>query len=266
MNQKSKIVVGGFIIVMTLLIVTSCTGRRIRVGSLRTESETVELGDADSVDVEIFMGAGELEMSGGAGELLEADFTYNVAELAPEVTYQNDRLSVKTPAVEYSGPGSFWDIDDYRYEWDLRLNDDMPMDMDITIGAGRNNLVLGDLSLATLNVKAGAGDVTLDLVGAAALSRLIVEAGVGEITVDLSGDWQRDMDADIQAGVGKLTVILPDEVGVSVDVEGGISDINARGLNRDDGRYINDALAESEVTLHVDIQAGVGDINLEVGE
>ena len=51
MNQKCKMVVGGLIIVMTLLIATSCAGRRIGVGSLRTESETVELGDADSVDV-----------------------------------------------------------------------------------------------------------------------------------------------------------------------------------------------------------------------
>jgi hypothetical protein len=266
MYKRREIVVGVLAVIAALLLATSCGGRRLRVGSLRSDSETVELGDAGSVDVEIVMGAGELDVVGGASDLLQADFTYNVAELEPEVEYQNDRLSVLTPDVENTGVGALWDLDDYRYEWELRLNDDVSMDMDINMGAGTSDLVLGSLSLSRLDVKTGAGDVTLDLTGTSSLTRLNVDAGVGEITVDLTGDWQGDMDADIRAGVGKLTVLLPRDVGVRVDVEGGISDTDTRGLAKDGDTYTNDAYGESQVTLRIDIQAGIGDINLEVGE
>jgi hypothetical protein len=224
------------------------------------------LGDAGSVEVNVEMAAGELDVAGGASDLLEADFTYNVNELKPEVEYRNDRLNVLTPDVEYTGVGNFWDVDEYRYEWALHLNDDVPMELNITMGAGRSDLRLGGLSLTSLDVEAGAGDVNLDLSGASSLTRLNVDAGVGMIEVDLSGEWGRDLDANIQTGVGEMTVILPDGVGVRVDVEGGIGDIDARGLTKDDQQYVNDAYGESEVTLRVEIRAGIGKINLEVGE
>jgi hypothetical protein len=234
------------------------------VGSLRTGSETVELGDASSVEVEIEMAAGNLEVVGGASDLLEADFTYNVAELKPDVEYRNDKLSVLTPDVESRNIGTLWDLDDYRYEWDLRLNDEVPMDMNITMGAGTSDLDLGSLSLRTLDIDAGAGEITLDLSGTTSLTRLSVDTGVGEITIDLTGDWQQDLDAAIRAGVGRLTILLPRDVGVRVDVEGGISDIDTRGLNRDGDDYVNDAYGESEVTLRIEIDAGIGQIDLEV--
>ena len=264
MTERNRVVVSVLATTVALFVVTGCGGRSIRVGGLRTGSETVELGDASSVDVEIEMAAGTLEVAGGASDLLEADFTYNVAELEPDVKYRNGKLSVLTPDVESIGIGTLWDLDDYRYEWDLRLNDEVPMDMNITTGAGTSDLDLGSLSLTTLGVDAGAGTVTLDLSGATSLTRLRVDAGVGEITVDLTGDWQQDLNAGIRAGVGKLTILLPRDVGVWVDVEGGISDTDTRGLNRDGDNYVNDAYGESEVTLRIEIEAGIGLINLEV--
>jgi hypothetical protein len=266
MTKRNRVVFGVLATIVALLVVTGCGGRRLSVGSLRSESATVELGDASSVDVEIEMAAGELQVAGGASDLLEADFTYNVAELEPEVEYRNDKLSVQTPDVEDTGIGTLWDLDDYRYEWDLRLNDDVPIDMDITMGAGTSDLDLGSLTLTTLDIQAGAGEITLNLSGTTSLTRLSVDAGVGEITIDLTGDWQQDLDAAIRAGVGKLTVLLPRDVGVRVDVERGISDTDTRGLSRDGDDYVNDAYGESEVTLRIEIDAGIGQINLEVGD
>ena len=266
MTERNRVVVSVLATAVALLVVTGCGNSSRRVGSLRTGSETVELGGASSVEVEIEMAAGTLEVAGGASDLLEADFTYNVAELEPYVDYRNDKLSVLTPDVENIRIATFRDLDDYRYEWDLRLNDDVPMDMNITIGAGTSDLYLGSLSLTALGVDAGAGTVTVDLSGTTSLTRLRVDAGAGEITVDLTGDWQQDLDAAIRAGVGKLTVLLPSDVGVRVDVEGGISDTNTRGLNRDGDNYVNDAYSELEVTLRIEIDAGIGQINLVVGD
>jgi Cell wall-active antibiotics response 4TMS YvqF len=88
--------------------------------------------------------------------------------------------------------------------------------------------------------------------------------GAGKTTVDLTGDYARDVDASIQGGVGEATVLLPSEVGVRARAEGGLGEINAKGLQREGELYVNDAYGDSDVALNVDVQGGVGQINLEV--
>ena len=262
MNRKKK-TAGLLVILVLLLALTACTGKRLRVGKLQTESRSVELGGAESVQVKIEMAAGELEVSGGASELLEAEFTYNVAELEPELDYSGGKLDVRTPDVT-GRVDSFWDLDDYRYEWDLRFNEAVPMEMRVEMGAGHTDLELGTLSLTRLEVTRGAGEVYVDLSGASSLTRLDIGGGAGQVTVDLTGDWGTDLDADIEGGVGEITVRLPREVGVRVDVQVGIGAINASGLTKDGDDYVNDAYGESDVTLRIDINGGVGEINLEL--
>jgi len=230
-----------FLAIVVMLLASGCASG-VEVGKLQTESQSVELGGAESVRVEINMGAGELDVAGGADKLLEADFTYNVAELEPEVKYSGGTLIVQHPDVE--GRASLWDIDDYRYEWDLSLNDDVPMDLSIDLGAGKIDLQLAGLSLTGLDINVGAA----------------------EATIDLTGDWARDLDVTVKAGVGHATLRLPRRVGVRVTVETGIGDVDAPGLSKEGSVYTNDAYGESAVTLRIDVKAGVGKINLELGE
>lgn len=213
----------------------------VEIDALQTESQSVELGDAESVRVKIEMGAGEIEVAGGADELLEADFTYNVAELKPEVVYSGDTLTIQQPDVE--GIASLGDLDGYRYEWDLRLNDAVPMDLSIGLGTGKMDLGLSGLSLTALEVDIGAGEGKLDL----------------------TGEWASDLDVSIMAGVSRFTVVLPSEVGARVEIDG-ISRVNASSLTQDGNTYVNDAYGVSDVTLDINIEAGIGEINLELGE
>lgn len=223
---------------LTLLL---CGSACTQLGELQVESRSIELTDVESVMAEIRMGAGELRVSGGAAQLLEADFAYNVADWKPEVEYRiigdRGRLTVRQP----SGTGST--LGGARYEWDLRLNDDVPLELSVVLGAGRADLILGSLSLTNLDIKIGAGETILDL----------------------TGDWKTDLSANIKGGVGRTTVRLPRDVGVRVDAKAGIGRINATGLKRDGGAYVNDAYGESDVTLRIDIKGGVGEINLELG-
>lgn len=228
-------------LLLVCALLAGCTSQA-RVGALQTESQAVELGDASPVRVEIVLGAGDLELTGGAEKLLEADFTYNVAEVKPEVTYTDDALVVRQPEV--SGLPSLRNITDFRNEWELRLADEPPMDLRVAVGAGASDLKLAGLSLTRL-------DVTL---------------GAGETTVDLSGDWPRDLDVTIDAGTGKVNVRLPKDVGARVVVEAGFGAIDASGLTQDGDVYTNAAYGVSKVTLHVHLKAGVGQINLQVAE
>jgi hypothetical protein len=253
--------------VVLFFVTVGCglTRPQVRVGKLQTTSESIEQGDADLVDVEIFMAAGQLHVSGGANDLLEADFTYNVAELEPEVKFIGGTLIINTPDVDIRA-GSWWDLDDYHYDWDLYFNDYVPMEMSINMGAGPADLELDSLSLTRLSVDTGAGEVTLDLSDSSSLTRLDVEAGVGQVTVDLTGTWQDDLDANISSGVGELTLRLPRNTCVRVDVEGGLGNVNTHGMTKDGNDYVNDSCGEADVTLRIDISAGVGAINLEVSD
>lgn len=74
--------VAGIVLAISL---NACIVNRFRVGALRTDSETVELGNAESVRADIQMSFGEIAIRGGASDLMEAEFTYNVDELEPLV-------------------------------------------------------------------------------------------------------------------------------------------------------------------------------------
>ena len=229
------------LVLVAALLLAGC-GSRPRVGELRSESESVELGDSESVHVQIHVGAGDLEVMGGAAKLLEADFTYNVAKLKPEMDYTDGTLVVWQPGAK--GLPVLRDITDYRNEWGLRLNNEVPMDLSVDVGAGSSDLRLADLSLTELAITLGAGGST----------------------IDLSGDWARDLDVIIKAGAGDITVRLPREVGTRVQVDTGVGTVEAPGLEQDGNSYTNATYGESDVTLHVDIDAGVGQINLEVAD
>jgi hypothetical protein len=229
------------LILSATLLLAGCAPRA-RVGELRSESQSVELGDARSVRVEINFGAGDLEVTGGAEKLLDADFTYNVDRLKPEVEFADGTLVLRQPDNE--GIPDLRGITDFRNEWALRLNDEVSIDLSVDVGAGSSDLRLADLSLTGLAITLGAG----------------------RSTIDLSGDWARDLDVTIKAGAGDITVRLPRDVGTRVQVDAGVGTIESPGLEQDGNRYTNATYGESDVTLHVDIDAGVGQINLEVAD
>jgi hypothetical protein len=211
------------------------------IGEMERESQSIDLENAQSVRAELRMGAGELNVTGGADALLEADFAYNVADWEPDVDYEvtgdTGELKVEQGSGEDIPLGG-----EPRNEWDLRFNDDVPIDLNVQMGAGESDLDLDSLTLTGLDLQMGAG----------------------ETTVDLTGSYDRDLAATIEGGVGEATVQLPAEIGVRVNAEGGLGQINAEGLQREGDAYVNDAYGDSDVTLDVDVRGGVGQINLEV--
>jgi uncharacterized protein DUF2154 len=212
-----------------------------QVGEMQRESRSIQAENAQSVRANLKMGAGELNLTGGADQLMEADFAYNVANWKPKVNY--DVVSGETGelSVRQGGGGGVRLGGDARNEWDIRLNDELPTDLVLQMGAGESDLDLDSLTLTGLDLQMGAG----------------------KTTVDLTGDYAQDFEASIQGGVGEATVLLPSEVGVRATAEGGIGKINAAGLQREGDSYVNDAYGDSEVTLEVDVQGGIGQINLE---
>jgi hypothetical protein len=94
------------------------------------------------------------------------------------------------------------------------------------------------------------------------LTRLRVDMGAGQVDVDLTGNRKKDLDADIEGGVGQATIRLPTKVGVVVHASGGLGTINAHGLKHEGDEYSNDAYGKTPATIHLKVQGGIGQINL----
>lgn len=234
--------VGSGLLLLSLGAAWACemNGDRVATGETRTESKTVELGSAKSVRAQLNMKAGELRIDGGATHLFNGEFTYNVAEWKPNVSYQvHDGVG----NLEVEQPGSSNSSGNTRNDWNIQLSSQTPMELTVNMGAGRAELTLGGL----------------------ALSRLELNIGAGETTVDLTGDWKKDLAAEIHGGVGKATIRLPRAVGVHVIAHGGLGKLDAGELRQQGDAYVNDLYGKSPVTLRVEVEGGVGEIRLESG-
>ncbi|MHB1342130.1 MAG: toast rack family protein [Coriobacteriia bacterium] len=208
---------------------------------LLSSSESVELQGAERVEATIKMDVGVLKVSGGAGDLMGAEFDYTRSAWEPDVDYtvagETGRLEVTQP--DFTGP-SFGST--YRNDWDITLSNDVPLDLAIELGAGEGKLYLGDLDLEDLRV----------------------EMSVGDTMIDLVGDMGHDLDATIEGGVGELTLRLPAGVGVRlVGFRDGVGNYSAPGFEMDGDALVNDEWETASVKYDIVLRRGVGDVNVE---
>jgi hypothetical protein len=260
-NRLPIVIISLALLIHTLLL-TSCNFKTLDIGPVKTEEMAVELGQARSALVDVSMGTGSLYLDDNGVNLMDGAFTYNVIDWRPEVHYEVDgavgRLSVSQPEFRDALPVNMGDI---RYEWEVHLNDDLPMNLSVTMGAGDGELVLSNLLLDSFDFKGGVGEVNIDL-RSSTVSDLAVALGAGDVALDLSGQWRQDTQATIKGGLGRVTLILPSDIEVIVTTQGMLSKINAPDLINNSGVYTNAGYGQSGVSMNVDIESGIGEIVL----
>lgn len=233
MKNQYGWIIAGCILALTF---SGCEG----IGDLTTESKTVEAAGAESVEVSLEMGAGELHVSGGARALMEGEFTYRSRRRPPEVDYYvSGGRGVLTVRHRRSG-GPF--MGSSKNDWDVRLNGGIPIKLEVDLGAGESRLDLSDIDLRSLTV----------------------DMGVGEMKLDLRGRYQQNLDVSIDGGIGSGTLYLPGHAGVRVRVDGGIGSVHAPGFNKSGHVYTTDSYGKALITIDIDIDAGIGSIDLRL--
>lgn len=229
----------------------------------RHTTYNVPLGGAESVHAEVSMPGGRFKLGGGATDLLEAEFIFGDDKWAPEVDYdvhgKRGNLIVRQSSEWWWMP---WAA--ARNRWDLRLNNFVPIHLSLNVGGGESDIDLSGLTLDAVDVRAGAGELRVNLTGHPSLTRLDVSLGVGRATIDLAGHWSKNLRATINAGVGETTVRLPSDVGVRVKLRRGLGSISTFDLMQSGGDYVNAAYGKSPVTLDVEVVSGVGALSLTV--
>lgn len=236
MNHKVRKAVSA-VILCAAWALTGCSIMTTPAGPDVHESRSVALDAADQLRAGIKMAVGELDVTGGSPQLMEADFTYNIPAWKPEVRYT---LAGTTGDLALEQHGKSSSSGQAKNQWDVHFHDGVPTHLKVELGAGNARLNLGTLTLNSLDVQMGAGSLRLDL----------------------RGSPKMDYSAHIQGGVGETTVYLPKDIGISATASKGIGDVSVTGLRKSGDKYVNDAFEKPGPKIHLDIEAGVGSIKL----
>lgn len=241
MRSRSALVVMG----ACVLAGSACTlrvgdGPVARTGELRRETRSINratAAKAERVAAEIQMGAGELSIAGGAKELLDAEFEYNVDEWKPEVRYEGEG-GFRGKLLVRQGPAtvSFGNVTN---RWRLRLADNVPIDLTVRCGAGENNLDLSTLDLRSADIHLGAGRVDLDLRSLPA----------------------HDREVSIAGGVGEARIRVSKDANVVATAKGGLGEISVQGMEKRDGEYLLEN-KNQRATLRLNVKGGIGRIEI----
>jgi hypothetical protein len=198
------------------------------------------LGSATSARVEIGFGAGILTIDGMSST---EDLLTGSVDLHPGERLERSRddsggqLQVALASRgSWASPIFGWEG---RRAWDLRLNDDVPM---------------------ALEIDAGVGDVTADL-RRLTLTALSLSTGVGRTTVILPERGQ--LFAKIDVGVGDLVVKVPQGVEVRITTDTGLGSVSVPSdYVRSDGGYVSPGYASATEKVDIDLDTGIGRISV----
>ena len=146
------------------LTVKQGSGGGVRLGGDARNEWDISLNDEVPTDLVVQMGAGELNLTGGADQLMEGEFSYNVSDWKPKVSY--DVSGERGELVVKQGSAEGGDLSGgARNEWDISLNDEVPTELVVQMGAGESDLDLDSLTVTGLDLQMGAGKSTVDLTG-----------------------------------------------------------------------------------------------------
>lgn len=211
--------------------------RRYYSSDVQHQSRTVDRQGAKSVHVSLETSSGEFHISGGSEHLLDADFNYSGSYETPRVDYN---VANGVGNLNISQDDTTTHFGSTHNEWNLRFSNDVPLEVKVEMGAGRGQLRLRDMPVTRLDMSMGAGQADLDL----------------------TGDRKNDLVADLEGGVGQVTIRLPKKVGVVVRASGGIGAIDAHGLRHENDEYTNEAYGKTPATIRLKVEGGVGQISL----
>ena len=248
--------------------------KRQKAGPEVNESITVADPKSDETRLTLSFGAGKLNVSPGAQNLVDGTVIYNVKELKPEIQKDGNSIEIKQGDFHSLPP-----FDDLKNEWDLKVTD-TPLDLTVQAGAYEGHLELGGLSLRSLTVKdgashveisflepnqtemallryeTGASDVKLTGLANANFSTLKFSGGAGNYTLDFSGELQRDATVTVDSGLGNLSLIIPEHLKATVTVESAAVNISSGSGWTQNGQKYTQKGSGSSLTILVKMAAG----------
>jgi hypothetical protein len=171
---------------------------------------------------------------------MDGNFQFNVPSSEPAIAFRSGPNGV----LRIEQPGHGVAFGDSRNIWDVRLNDDVPIDLTVHLGTGKATMAIGSLDLSSVEI----------------------HQGVGELQLDLRGAPRRSYSVSVHGGVGAAHIQLPRTVAVKASASGGIGDVDVRGLQEQEGTWVNPGHEGDAIGIQLDVTGGVGRIVISAAD
>lgn len=242
-----------------------------------------------SLLVEVEFLAGDFRVGRAEGGLLyDTHLRYDASRLRP-VREWSAEDGVGRLKLTFEGLGEDGDFDfeaDEHGFLTLGLSPDVPIDLQLTVGAAQSDLDLGGIPLARLAYRTGASTTeidfpsanpvrmsTLDLavgaaefeanrLGNARFDRLSLKGGVGEMRLDFGGEWEGDAEVSVEMGLGSLTLVVPSSLGVRIRKSGFLAALDAAEFDRVEGTWRTPNWDTARYQLDIELRAAFGSIEV----
>ncbi|MDZ7290055.1 MAG: toast rack family protein [candidate division KSB1 bacterium] len=238
----------------------------------------------------------DLEYNGGyltverelSGLLADVTLEFDREENRPLIDYDSSSAS---PTLRIRSPRKQHDeLSFNRFrgnDWRIKLSPKIPIEIRINGGAIDGRLNFTTLRLADLDVNVGAGELWLEFrernserprlrlnSGAAEtvakglcnanFRRLEFNGGVGTSRLSFDGEWKNEAPVELNLGVGKNTVLLPQHVGVKIHESGSfLAPISMHGFEKRGGLHYSKNYDQATGHLDFDIKMGIGHTSID---
>ena len=220
-----------------------------------------QLRDTLPQRIRVQYGAGRVDVRGTSDPTLYAmHLRYDEARSTP--LHKHDAEQRSTSLGLESRDGGTRMSGGESGELRLTLPRSVPLDLEMEFGGTQATLDLGEMSLQSvrlecgaadamllfsrpnrvrmreLEVNVGAADFTGRLLANANADQIRVRGGLGSVDLDFNGTWTHDVTVVTRLAVGKLTLHVPADVGLRVEVQRIAAGFDHVGLvKREDGWY-----------------------------
>lgn len=257
-------------------------------GPIKTDHTEIERTTEESLVAYVDFGAGTFELHKSANDLLvDAEIRYDRKYVDVVVDYDRRRTQGRLEMSSELESGRI--RKKLTNDWDLGLTSDIPVELDLDIGAAKVRLDLTDIMITSLRLEIGAADaevwwdrpnsVSLDYIvidcgassllmeglGDANFRSLKFDGGVGGFEFDFSGAWEQSATADFDIGLGALELSIPEHVGVRIETDDSFLssiDVDRKFREVDDDVYESDNYNSAEITFDITIQIGMGSVEV----
>lgn len=216
-------------------------GYFVRPAPLPAETAALPLDGAAQARIEINHGAGVLTVGGGAAA--DALFTGTFGGgLNRRVRNGGNTLDVKLSVPANRGWITPWSWTAGGLDWDVQLNETIPLELEFETGASRSQIDLTDLLVRELKLETGASDTEVTLPAHAGMTRVKIESGVARVIVRVPG--------------GVAATIRSESGLASVDID------RTRFLQTGNHRYESPDYSTAANKADIRIETGVGSVSV----
>jgi hypothetical protein len=244
--------------------------------TVRRDRFTEPVGGATSARIKLNLSVGEAAITAGSDHslLLDADVSYlgDIQFVAQGEAEKFISLAQTGGfSMDWLNPANWFGGNTYRdLRWNIALNPDVPLRLDIHGGVGKSRIDLSRLRLSGLEISGGVGEADITLPAQSGRLDARVEVSVGK--VDLTIPPGASVNAHVKGGVGETVITTPADAAVRLVAHAGIGDVSVpsrfQRISGDDhgigksGTWETPGFASADQRIEITFDGSVGQLRI----